>query len=447
MAPTAPATKRRPASAGVLGRAVSAGALGRLTQIVARPSCPETKSRPTSAPQAAPDDGSGQGQLRRQAAEAVQRRKRHSLSGESWKNGGACGGSVRTASLSRTHGSTTSGLFSDLPPLEASEGIFSKDAAEIWRDNQGSVRRKAAEMAQRSQRHTASGESWKAGGACAGTVRSASLSRTRGGTTSGLFSDFQPLEGSESALAKEMTESAKEMRDEGRLRRQAAEAAQRSQRHSLTGEPWKCSGACAGTSRTASLSRTRGGTTSGLFFDFAPLEASELAAALLEKQISGTAQKQNSKDKENAQKAAPWKSGGACAGTVRAPNLSRTNGTTVSGLFSDVQPLEGSESMVNLLENRGHSRSFATTRASRRRSTGSTHLSTSTGLSEDRLATRSQCEEDKEQDEEEAVVLPLPLAVEKTWTPQEKWQDAQDLAKSCCGSAFATVRAAHCGGA
>merc|ERR1740130_1223916 len=146
----------------------------------------------------------------------------------------------------------------------------------------GQLRREASEASQRSQRHSLTGEMWKSGGACAGTVRSASLSRTHGSTTSGLFSDFQPLEGSESLASKKVTDCSQETQDPGQLRRQASEAAQRSQRHALTGDRWKGGGVCAGTVRSASLSRTRGSTTSGLFSDTPMLAGSDSLAALRE---------------------------------------------------------------------------------------------------------------------------------------------------------------------
>jgi hypothetical protein len=367
------------------------------------------------------------------------------LSGEPWRNGGACAGTVRTAGLSRTHGGTTSGLFSDVPPLEASE--YALAVAEGSQESKGALRRQAAEALQRSQRQAQSGESWRNGGACAGTMRTAGLSRTHGGTTSGLFSDFQPLEGSESAAAQNRKESTV-AEDEGKLRRQAAQAKQQSQRHALTGEPWRNGGACAGTVRTACLSRTHGGTTSGLFSDFKPLEASEAAAAIQEIQNASFGRKQKSKDSGLSR--GPWKNGGACAGSVRAPGLSRTHGGTTSGLFSDVQPLAGSESAVNLLEKRGHSRSFARkgscpdlrlSQASTR--SGSTGYPTSKEASCDfEHASRSESESSKADEELE---LPLPIQIEKPWRAEVK--DVADLTKPCCGSAFATVRAAHCGGA
>merc|ERR1711924_209573 len=83
-------------------------------------------------------------------------------------------------------------------------------------------------MGQRSRRHSLSGEPWKTGGACAGTVRPATLSRTRGSTTSGLFSDFLPLESSEFTAVNHLKDS-QEHRDPGQTRRQVAEAVQRSQ--------------------------------------------------------------------------------------------------------------------------------------------------------------------------------------------------------------------------
>lgn len=154
----------------------------------------------------------------------------------------------------------------------------------------------------------------------------------------------------------ELDDSLLDVKLDGQARRQTAEAMQRSRRHALTGDPWKVGGACAGTVRSASLSRTRGGTTSGLFSDFQPLEGSESAAALHERRTSKErpSGRPRREDAESVQKSRahrqPWRSGGACAGRVRAASLSRTRGSTVSGLFSDVQPLAGSESMALLEE-------------------------------------------------------------------------------------------------
>lgn len=292
-----------------------------------------------------------EGKLRRQEAEANQRSQRHALTGAPWKNSGACAGTVRTAALSRCHGSTTSGLFSDCPPLEATEYTAAAASKKTSCDaeDEGRLRRREAEENQRKQRHSLTGAVWKNSGACAGTVRSAGLSRTHGSTTSGLFSECKSLEACDYTFgtqSKELScQESRDMQDEGRLRREAAESAQRSQRHSLTGEPWKNTGACAGTVRTACLSRTNGSTTSGLFSQPLLLEGSDCASI---RSRPSTAQKQ--RQSNCATVAGPWKSGGACAGTVRAPGLSRTHGSTVSGLFSDVQPLAGSESLAAMRE-------------------------------------------------------------------------------------------------
>merc|ERR1711907_618737 len=63
--------------------------------------------------------------------------------------------------------------------------------------SKGKKKREEVEALLRSRRNSLSGETWKTGEACASTVRAASLSRTRGSTTSGLFSDVQMLAGSE----------------------------------------------------------------------------------------------------------------------------------------------------------------------------------------------------------------------------------------------------------
>mmetsp|Transcript_80632 Transcript_80632/g.142625 ORF Transcript_80632/g.142625 Transcript_80632/m.142625 type:complete len:347 (+) Transcript_80632:86-1126(+) len=155
----------------------------------------------------------------------------------------------------------------------------------------------------------------------------------------------------------ELDESLFDLKLDGLARRQAAEAAQRSQRHSLSGQAWKVGGACAGTVRPASLSRVRGGTTSGLFSDVKLLEGSEFNAAVQErcsKRHDAKASKQRAESRQRSRgqhrSGEPWRAGGACAGTVRAASLSRTRGSTISGLFSDVQPLAGSESAALLQE-------------------------------------------------------------------------------------------------
>lgn len=49
----------------------------------------------------------------------------------------------------------------------------------------------------------------------------------------------------------------------------------------------------------------------------------------------------------------PWKITGACATTIRAPCLSRTRGSTTSGLFSDVQCLSACESEISFMKSQG----------------------------------------------------------------------------------------------
>lgn len=178
-----------------------------------------------------------------------------------------------------------------------------------------------------------------------------SLSRTRGSTTSGLFSDPAPMASSEHAAAKEVTQNS-EGQDEGQLRRRAAEATQRRQGYSLCGEVWK-SGACVGAVR-------------GVFSEPLSMAGSESVAALRERILELQGDVNGQKQRETPEAARKkrchlakddqWRNGGACAGTVRAPCLSRKRGSTVSGLFSDVQPLAGSESAVAMAEKKQHMR-------------------------------------------------------------------------------------------
>lgn len=322
--------------------------------------------------------------------------------------------------------------------------LFAKEIDDGLRDlrDEGQQRRKAAEATQRRNRHSLTGKPWMNGGACAGTVRSASLSRTRGGTTSGLFSDVQPLEASESAAA---------VRERQQLERKRTESAP------IAG-PWVSGGACAGTVRSASLSRTRGGTTSGLFSDFQPLEGSESAAAVRERMAETRNNEPVQKGRtvvDKLHKGQHWKSGGACAGTVRAPSLSRTHGTTCSGLFSDVQPLEGSESLASLQEKMGlvrqRQRKQRVAGAERRAQcyTGEPGASNrgrmARSASQPNLSRGREIiqEGDSEaQPPDEASILPH---------LREEFLDrcSEDIAldKTCAGSSFAMVRAAHCGGA
>jgi hypothetical protein len=451
---------------------------------------------------------SDEGRLRRQAAEANQRSQRHSLTGAAWKNSGACAGTVRTAALSRSNGSTTSGLFSDCKPLEASEYTAALASKEMSCDAQdeGRLRRQEAEENQRKQRHSLTGAAWKNSGACAGTVRSAGLSRTHGSTTSGLFSECKPLEACDYSFGKKSKElscqESRDTQDEGRLRREAAESTQRSQRHSLTGEPWKNSGACAGTVRTACLSRTHGSTTSGLFCQPLLLEGSDCASI---RSRPSTAQKQRQSICEVV--AGPWKSGGACAGTVRAPGLSRTHGSTVSGLFSDVQPLAGSESLAAMREkafNRrakcsgpvvdipsklvrslsqpslcrssiyesttaslseetisptGSSSTEETAADSRRESpTGSSSTEETAVDSRRESPTGSSSTEETAVDSrresptgsdltEEVVIDSIPATPASVEGSEVDFSEVPAMDKPCVGSAFATVRAARTGGA
>lgn len=443
-----------------------------------------------------------EGHLRRQMAEASQRSQRHSLTGEPWRVGGACAGTVRTASLSRSHGSTTSGLFSDCKPLEASEyesamRSRSKENSCETQD-EGRLRRQAAEATQLSQRHSLTGAPWKSSGACAGTVRPASLSRSHGSTTSGLFSDSKPLDSLEFRSSKGPKELSRDMQDDGPFRRQAAEASQRSNRHSLTGDAWKVGGACAGTVRTACLSRTHGSTTSGLFSQVLLLEGSDCAAM-------GRSSAPEKKQSSSCVVAGPWRSGGACAGTVRAPSLSRTHGSTVSGLFSDVQPLEGSESLAAMREKQAQrrtkchksslcsgsssciSRSTSAPSLCRKQvsisenttSETSTSSNTPTGISENTtsetttssntptgtdtststpigtttsnsteevvIESRNHSDSEDEAEADMASAPASPAREEKSGHVQH-WE-AQAVEKRVVGSAVAKVYAAHCGGA
>merc|ERR1711862_1054307 len=119
-----------------------------------------------------------------------------------------------------------------------------------------------------------------------------------------------------------------------------------------------------------------------------------------------------------------------------------THGGTTSGLFSDVQPLAGSESAANLLEKRGHFHRASGSLSRKgscpdfRRSYESTAC-TSSSTSRDRisretsrdfeLATRSESESSKA---DEDLELPLPIQIEKPWASQVK--DMADLSKPCC---------------
>lgn len=123
---------------------------------------------------------------------------------------------------------------------------------------------------------------------------------------------------------------------------------------------------CRQCSHSKSL-RTRGSTTSGLFSDSQSLAGSDSDSALREHRDSSTHTSRQLAEapRRNAE---PWKSVGACAGSVRAAGLSRTHGSTVSGLFSDVQPLAGSESaalMAAKLQNSSRLRRSRSRRLSR----------------------------------------------------------------------------------
>merc|ERR1719440_526474 len=143
------------------------------------------------------------GQQRRRTSASVQRSQRHPVTGEPWRNTGACGSSVRAGSLSRSSGYTTSGLFSDIQPLEGSDATaFRPESRQRapHRVNAGAegstkcseMRRKACGPVRRSSSMPA-GERWRTTGACSGMPRPAWLSRPNGGTTSGLFSEVGSL--------------------------------------------------------------------------------------------------------------------------------------------------------------------------------------------------------------------------------------------------------------
>jgi len=230
-----------------------------------------------------------EGRERREAVEALQRSRCNPVTGQPWKNGGSCAGGVRSASLSRTRGSTTSGLFSDAPILEASEAAMKRSSQPLGQtlpekiQEEGQMRRQQADAVQRGQRNL-TGDPWRNSGACAGTVRTVSLSRTRGSTTSGLFSEPQTLAGSESAaVLRERWQEVQRGEATGQKRREAAEATRKNRCHSATGDSWKVAGACAGTVRSASLSRKNGSTCSGLFSDVQPLAGSDSLANLAAK--------------------------------------------------------------------------------------------------------------------------------------------------------------------
>merc|ERR1712232_751823 len=164
------------------------------------------------------------------------------------------------------------------------------------------------------------------------------------------------------------------------------------------------------------------------------------------------------------------RSGGVCAGTVRAACLSRTHGSTSSGLFSDVQPLAGSESVALLkekLEQRQQWRNRKCSMSSTEPCSRSKNLSASVPslpLAHHGVPSESyQAEGDKSKTSSklEAEVGRSPEMAEKRCEPEENASEAKLCGEehpcispskggSCAGSAFATVRAARrsaCGGA
>lgn len=119
-------------------------------------------------------------------------------------------GAVRSASLSQ-HRRFGSGLFSDVLPLEASEaehriedGQRKKREVEVdirkgaLATDEGSARQRRMKEVDASGKSQSHSQPWRSIGACANTIRAPFLSRTRGATTSGLFSDVQCLASSES---------------------------------------------------------------------------------------------------------------------------------------------------------------------------------------------------------------------------------------------------------
>jgi len=226
--------------------------------------------------------------------------------------------------LSRVHGSTTSGLFSDVRPLEGSE----IDLKLLEKDNQKQhgtkIRRPSSVGVARSQRECRESSD--------DPLRGTSTSSLCGG---GLFSDDKPIESSESSVHR-----AWERRPQSAQRRD-------SRGHSSQVEPWRHACAGAGLFRSVTLSRVHGSTTSGLFSDVRPLEGSEIDLKLLEKD----------KQKQHGTKIRQRANRPSGTGDTRTINGDRvcparpvtcTRRNSTSGLFSDVRLLEATESEARL---------------------------------------------------------------------------------------------------
>lgn len=361
-----------------------------------------------------------EGRERREAVEALQRSRRNPVSGQPWRNSGSCAGTVRSASLSRTRGSTTSGLFSDAPILEASEAAMKRSSQTLGQtlpekmQDEGQMRRQQAEAVQRGQRNQ-TGDPWRNSGACAGTVRTVSLSRTRGSTTSGLFSEPQTLAGSESAaVLRERWQEVRTGEATGQKRREAAEATRKNRCHSATGESWKVAGACAGTVRSASLSRKNGSTCSGLFSDVQPLAGSDSVANLAAKAEKRMQRRLRSTESGNTSK--DWINGSASASGTSSPDESTFSAPQPSrGLEAGAWPHEVAQPSVSLLP------------------ASASNEVEAEALSNEVPAMR--------QPEVPASIEPEAMADNEEDTAQV-WNEAE-LAKPCAGSGLAGVRAAR----
>lgn len=300
---------------------------------------------------------------------------------------GACLGGVRRPTSARAGSSAALKMWAktshEKTQKEKQESVrlFNSELEETLTDIklEGQARREDVESRRRSRRHSFTGESWKVGGACAGTVRPSTLSRTHGGTTSGLFSDVQPLEGSESAAALQERLEEKSDFHAGKKRRELAESLRRSRAHFETGAPWRSGGACAGTVRTASLSRTRGSTNSGLFSDVQPLAGSESEALRLEQRmlkqhrrnsLRGIASTESSRTLDRSSSVPslvlPRKSTSSEAPKAAEENCDFTGIAAELGLFDDAELSGGTSMMQNSKRPAGSA--TAIVRSARRRS-------------------------------------------------------------------------------
>jgi len=197
------------------------------------------------------------GKQRRRSSEAVLQRGRHvSLTGESWRNPGAC---VIPAPTS------TRSLSSDSPPIKGPDSA-------AWLSDVGYVKND-----RQRKREDLDCKPWRQGTGLA-VSRSAPQS-TNVSPISTVFSGTQSMNGSVSTTRLSESHSCSTRCNSRKLEVQAL---RRSRCHSVSGEPWKNSGACASTIRPACLSRPRGGTTCGLFSDVQMLAGSEWDASFMQ---------------------------------------------------------------------------------------------------------------------------------------------------------------------